>query len=94
MPTYKDSEIVVYEKGSYLSYASAVFPFITGADITVDHLIQKSDMKCWRSCPGQKVLVKNLDTGEEFGHMTSSLFPRSLLHETPNSRTDLMVYSP
>lgn len=41
--TYKDSEIVVYEKGSYLSYASCGLPFfITGADITVDHLIQRN----------------------------------------------------
>lgn len=77
----KGCEIVVYEKGTYLSYASCGLPYyVSNRDIAVDSLIQRTKPEfeaagihplllhqVLRVMPDRKkVAVRNLETGEEF----------------------------
>lgn len=79
--TQKDSEIVVYEKGNYLSYAACGLPyFVADQEIEASDLIQrtKGDFEAqgikpmllhevYKVVPNEKkVLVKNLASGEVF----------------------------
>jgi len=86
---FKESEIVVYEKGGYLSYASCGLPyFVTVAGTTPDSLIEreKEQFEAEGIRPHlrhevlavmpqkKKVLVKNLVTGAEFEDAYDKLF--------------------
>ena len=77
----KTAEIRVYEKGSYLSYSSCGLPYSAAyEDRSIDRLIQRTPAdfeaseiypklrhEVLKVNPGDKtVLVKNLDTGDEF----------------------------
>jgi NADPH-dependent 2,4-dienoyl-CoA reductase/sulfur reductase-like enzyme len=80
--TKKDSEITVYEKGRYLSYAACGLPYyVHYPEMTADSLIQRTKPQfeaagilpllyheVFKVLPAEKkVLVRNLQTGEEFG---------------------------
>lgn len=77
----KDSEITVYEKGTYLSYAACGLPYFAAhPEIGKEDLIQRTKdefeaqgirpllrHEAIRVMPAEKaVLIRNLDTGEEF----------------------------
>lgn len=84
----KDSDIVVYEKGGYLSYAACGLPYYAAGDsMQKESLIQrsKSDFEAdgirpmlfhevLRIMPdGKRVLVRNLRTGETFEDLYDKL---------------------
>lgn len=79
--TKKDSEITVYEKGRYLSYAACGLPYyVNYPEMTADSLIQRTKPQfeaagimpllyheVFKVLPAEKkVMVRNLQTGEEF----------------------------
>lgn len=79
--TSKDSEVVVYEKGRYLSYAACGLPYyVNYPQMTADSLIQRTKPQfeaagimphlhheVLKVMPKEKkVLIRNLQTGDEF----------------------------